>query len=97
MVFSALEQDPEGTIRNLQVFVEGRTPLVVLTGAGCSAESGIPEFRDRQGAWKRKTPVKFGEFVKSEIVQRRYRYQRLLRKLNLPGEAIQRHLTIPSS
>jgi len=32
--------------------------LVVLSGAGCSTGSGIPDYRDRDGEWKRKPPVR---------------------------------------
>ncbi|HEY8450336.1 MAG TPA: NAD-dependent deacylase [Bacillota bacterium] len=32
--------------------VRGRKPLVVLTGAGISAESGVPTFRGPEGLWQ---------------------------------------------
>ncbi|SHO66362.1 NAD-dependent deacetylase [Pseudoxanthobacter soli DSM 19599] len=32
--------------------------LFVLTGAGCSAESGLGTFRDKEGAWARFDPMK---------------------------------------
>ncbi|MBB1026528.1 NAD-dependent deacylase, partial [Dietzia sp. DQ11-38-2] len=36
----------------------GDGPLVVLTGAGMSAESGVPTFRDAQtGLWARHDPA----------------------------------------
>ena len=31
---------------------------VVLTGAGISAESGIPTYRDRKGDWRAPEPVR---------------------------------------
>jgi NAD-dependent deacetylase len=45
----------------LFVFVEGalhmiETPLVVLTGAGISAESGVPTFRGTDGLWRNFRP-----------------------------------------
>ena len=49
-----------------------RGPLFVLTGAGCSTPSGIPDYRDERGEWKRKQPVTYGEFVRREEVRRRY-------------------------
>ena len=45
---------------------------MVLTGAGCSVASGIPEYRDHQGSWKSRPPVRFAEFVASASVRRRY-------------------------
>jgi NAD-dependent SIR2 family protein deacetylase len=44
----------------------------VLTGAGCSTESGIPAYRDETGAWRHKPPIQLHEFVGSESVRRRY-------------------------
>ena len=44
----------------------------VLTGAGCSTESGIPAYRDETGAWRHKAPIQLGEFLHDERVRRRY-------------------------
>lgn len=52
--------------------------LLVLTGAGCSTESGIPDYRDLNGDWKRVQPVQFGEFVKNPLARRRYWARSLL-------------------
>ena len=40
--------------------------LFVLTGAGCSTKSGIPDYRDADGSWKRIQPVRFQAFVVAE-------------------------------
>jgi NAD-dependent deacetylase len=36
--------------------------VVAFTGAGISAESGIPTFRDPSGLWDRYDPMRFGTF-----------------------------------
>ncbi len=46
--------------------------LFVLTGAGCSTDSGIPDYRDVEGRWKRAAPVQYRDFLRSESVRRRY-------------------------
>lgn len=56
----------------LRHWLDGRRRVFVLTGAGCSTDSGIPDYRDRDGAWKRKPPVTFQAFVGDAAVYRRY-------------------------
>src|SRR6478672_7279702 len=46
--------------------------LVVLTGAGCSTESGIPDYRSPGGAWSRHKPISYGAFIRSAEVRRFY-------------------------
>jgi NAD-dependent SIR2 family protein deacetylase len=60
------ESDP------LREFVERHRRLFVLTGAGCSVNSGIPDYRDADGAWKRSPPVTFQAFMAQEATRRRY-------------------------
>ena len=46
--------------------------LFILTGAGCSTRSGIPDYRDDKGDWKRSTPVTYQAFMGDAATRRRY-------------------------
>jgi NAD-dependent SIR2 family protein deacetylase len=46
--------------------------VFALTGAGCSTGSGIPDYRDDDGEWKRRPPVMIQAFRTQEAVYRRY-------------------------
>src|ERR1700761_4300675 len=58
--------------RALQDFIESHNRLFVLTGAGCSTNSGIPDYRDGDGNWKRTQPVRFQSFMAEDLTRRRY-------------------------
>ena len=53
-------------------FIHDHRRVFVLTGAGCSTNSGIPDYRDSAGQWKRQPPVYYREFVRHAHVRRRY-------------------------
>ncbi len=63
-------EDNEG-MRRLTRLLQGGG-VVVLTGAGCSTESGIPDYRDLNGDWKRRQPVTYADFIRSDAARRRY-------------------------
>jgi NAD-dependent SIR2 family protein deacetylase len=46
--------------------------VVVLSGAGLSTESGIPDYRGATGSLRRHTPMTYDEFVASVAGRRRY-------------------------
>ncbi len=56
----------------LQQFIEIHPRLFVLTGAGCSTDSGIPDYRDRDGEWKRSPPVTLQAFMHELATRQRY-------------------------
>lgn len=59
-------------VQSLQSFLSQARSVVVLSGAGVSTPSGIPDYRDRDGEWKYSQPIQFGEFKASEDARRRY-------------------------
>lgn len=63
---------PAVPITELADFVAASRRLFVLTGAGCSTESGIPDYRDIDGEWKHRRPVQYRDFVESDPVRKRY-------------------------
>lgn len=60
------------TTAALADFATRHLRLFVLTGAGCSAESGIPTYRDGNGDWTRPAPVTFQAFTGDDTTRRRY-------------------------
>src|SRR5271168_5231276 len=57
---------------SIEEFVDRHRRLFVLTGAGCSTGSGIPDYRDADGQWKRAQPVTLQAFMADEKTRRRY-------------------------
>jgi NAD-dependent SIR2 family protein deacetylase len=59
------------TLDPLLDLLRGR-PIVVLAGAGCSTESGIPDYRGPEGSLRTRNPIQYREFVGSEEARVRY-------------------------
>ncbi len=56
----------------LEDFVYRHRRLFILTGAGCSTNSGIPDYRDADGNWKRARPVTYQAFMGDPLTRQRY-------------------------
>ena len=57
---------------SLSRFIDRSRSITVLTGAGVSTASGIPDYRDDKGDWKAATPIQYAEFAGTEDARRRY-------------------------
>ncbi|HYZ19772.1 MAG TPA: NAD-dependent deacylase [Gaiellaceae bacterium] len=51
------------TAARLAALIRERGPCVVLTGAGVSTESGIPDFRSPTGIWAEFDPLEYASFA----------------------------------
>lgn len=62
----------DASLAALREFVDAHPRLFVLTGAGISTDSGIPDYRDGKGAWKRSPPMTLQLFMSGEPARARY-------------------------
>ena len=58
------------TFNEIIKLVKASYRTVILTGAGISTESGLPDFRSNNGFWTKNKPIQFNEFLLSEEKQR---------------------------
>jgi NAD-dependent SIR2 family protein deacetylase len=63
---------PDPALDRLAGFIERYRRLFVLGVAGCSTASGIPDYRDDAGAWKRRPPVTWQAFTQDPTTRARY-------------------------
>jgi NAD-dependent SIR2 family protein deacetylase len=61
----------QSSVEALAHLMRGR-PTLVLSGAGISTESGIPDYRGPNGSMRTRRPMQYREFVGSEDARRRY-------------------------
>lgn len=62
----------DAIVEPLRDWMKRHRRVFVLTGAGCSTASGIPDYRDTSGAWKRRPPVTLQAFIGDAATYRRY-------------------------
>jgi NAD-dependent SIR2 family protein deacetylase len=62
----------ESTVLPLAEALSRSRRLTVLTGAGISTESGIPDYRSPEGVSTKHTPIYYADFVRNPAVRRRY-------------------------
>jgi NAD-dependent SIR2 family protein deacetylase len=58
--------------RSLADWVARHRAVFVLTGAGVSTNSGIPDYRGADGQWKRRPPVTLQAFLQEPAMRARY-------------------------
>lgn len=58
--------------RALKLFLRDHAPVTILSGAGLSTDSGIPDYRDANGKWKRTPPMQHHEFMGNSEFRKRY-------------------------
>ncbi|WP_313705559.1 NAD-dependent protein deacetylase [Massilia sp.] len=66
------DESAERLAAQLAEFLVRHPKTLVLTGAGLSTASGIPDYRDRDGVRRGRPPIQGPEFRRSELVRRRY-------------------------
>ena len=70
------------SLNKIAGLLKSDSKIVILTGAGISTESGLPDFRSDNGFWATNQPIQFQDFVKYED-QRRLSWSRNIELHNL--------------
>ncbi|MCL1587274.1 MAG: Sir2 family NAD-dependent protein deacetylase [Actinomycetia bacterium] len=65
-------------VHELSMLIGGADAILIVTGAGVSTETGIPDFRGPQGVWNTQRPVMYQDFLTSEADRVTYWNQKVL-------------------
>ena len=67
------EKDDPAAAERLKQWLSDKRNVVVLTGAGLSTDSGIPDYRGKAGSYRLgHVPIGHDEFMRNESSRRRY-------------------------
>ena len=58
------------TFNKIIKLIKTSKKTIVLTGAGISTESGLPDFRSKDGFWAKNKPIQFQDYLDDEEKQR---------------------------
>jgi NAD-dependent deacetylase len=72
MASESLSPGLQESLEDIVEFLEISSQIVVLTGAGASTESGIPDFRSPDGIWRRYAPGTYQDFISQPEARKRY-------------------------
>src|SRR4249920_2292005 len=68
----ALTDTEFACVDQLRQWLSAFDRILVLTGAGTSTASGIPDYRGPDGLWKRSAPITYQAFIRDPAMRRRY-------------------------
>ncbi len=57
---------------SLVEFIQSHASIFVLTGAGVSTASGLPNYRDEAGNWMHQKPMEYRDFIQQRASRQRY-------------------------
>jgi NAD-dependent deacetylase len=77
--------DPDKQLRLARSLVAGAGQIVVLTGAGISTDSGIPDFRGPNGLWTKNPAAERMSNLQAYRISKEIREQTWLARIDHPG------------